>query len=59
MTISRLDFKISEVVIALGTGCKEHELIECMLIDGWPRSIIDKIINGAIFELKKNHSRGT
>jgi len=52
MTISRLDFKVSEVAIALGAGCKEQELIGDMLVEGWPRPLIDKVINGARLMLK-------
>ena len=47
MTISKLDFKVSEIVIALDIGCEEAEIISDMLLEGYPRPAIDKVIRRA------------
>lgn len=53
MTISKLDFKVSEVAIALGAGCEEKELVGDMLVEGYPRSVIDKVIRRARMMLEE------
>lgn len=47
MTISRLDLKVSEICIALGSGSKDQDLIGDMLLEGYPRQVINKIMQDA------------
>jgi hypothetical protein len=47
MTISRLNLKVSELAIALGTGASEDDLVAELWQDGYPRPIINKMMQDA------------
>lgn len=52
MTISRLDMKVSEVCIALGAGTTAPDIITEMLAEGFPQSIVDRVMFQARSMLK-------
>jgi hypothetical protein len=47
MTISRLGLKVSEVALALGMGSSEDDMVAELWMDGYPRSVIDRIMHDA------------
>jgi hypothetical protein len=47
MTISSLDWKVSEVCLALGIGAKERTLISEMFLEGYHPVIIEKVMMDA------------